>query len=55
MKEYKLTVSATAHIVLDDTESIEDYLEELEKDDEQFLEVFEFGTINHERQFRRMS
>lgn len=55
MKEYILKVSATAHVELEDDESIEDYLEKLEEDTDQFLEVFEFGIIKHERQFRRMS
>ena len=55
MKEYKLKVSAYAHVELEDEENIEDYLEELEKDDKQFFDVFEFGTIESERIFRRMS
>ena len=55
MKEYILKVSATAHIELEDNESIEDYLDKLEEDTDQFLDVFEFGTIEYERQFRRMS
>ena len=55
MKEYKLTVSASAHITLEDNESIEDYVEKLEKDDKQFFEIFEFNPIQHERIFRRMS
>lgn len=55
MKEYKLTVSATAHVELEDNESIEEYLEELEKNDEKFFKIFEFDPIQSERIFRRMS
>ena len=55
MKEYILKVSATAHVSLDDSESIEEYLEKLDEDTDQFLDIFEFGTIEYERKFRRMS
>lgn len=55
MKEYKLKVSAYAHVELEDDDNIENYLEQLEKDDKQFFDVFEFGTIQAERIFRRMS
>jgi hypothetical protein len=55
MKEYKLKVSAYAHVELEDNENIEDYLDEVEHDTDLFSDIFEFGTIEAERIFRRMS